>query len=155
MPVDLEKVTRDYSTKDIADYFLAQVDEEAGDSLSNLKLQKLLYYAQGAFLAIHHRPLFEDRIEAWEHGPVVPTLYRGLNHHGADPVPLERPIDLAAYEPAVRDLLDEVYLVYGQFSASKLRDMTREEAPCKNTPRGEEIDLAAMREYFSTQLVES
>src|SRR5450631_518283 len=54
----------------VADYFLSLVDEEAGDSLSNLKLQKLVYYAQGFSLALTGKRLFDEAIEAWEHGPV-------------------------------------------------------------------------------------
>ncbi len=42
----------------IADYFLTLVDDEAGDGLSNLKLQKLVYYAQGFHLALTGKPLF-------------------------------------------------------------------------------------------------
>ena len=64
------------SCHDVAQYFLAQMDEDAGDLISNLKLQKLVYYAQGFALALHGRPLFRERVEAWTHGaPVVPELY--------------------------------------------------------------------------------
>jgi hypothetical protein len=51
---------------DVAKYFVSLVDEEAGDSITNLKLQKLLYYAQGAHLALYDGPLFPERIEAAE-----------------------------------------------------------------------------------------
>ncbi len=60
---------------DVAEYFLSLADEEAGDFLSNLKLQKLVYYAQGFHLALFNRPLFMAAIHAWQHGPVVPELY--------------------------------------------------------------------------------
>ena len=59
-----------------AKYFLAQASEDAGDLISNLKLQKLVYYAQGFHLALYDEPLFLEAIEAWTHGPVVPDLYR-------------------------------------------------------------------------------
>lgn len=55
---------------DVADYFLTQSnetqsnDENSGDFLSNLKLQKLVYYAQGFFLALLNWPLFNEEIEA-------------------------------------------------------------------------------------------
>jgi uncharacterized phage-associated protein len=52
------------SAKNVAEYFLTTVDEEAGDSLSNLKVQKLCYYAQGYHLAMFGSPLFPDAIEA-------------------------------------------------------------------------------------------
>ena len=45
------------------------------DSMSHKKLQKLCYYAQAWYVTIKNKPLFEDDIEAWVHGPVVPSLY--------------------------------------------------------------------------------
>ena len=57
--------SRTLSCYDVAQYFLAQMDEDAGDLISNLKLQKLVYYAQGFALALYGRPLFPERIEAW------------------------------------------------------------------------------------------
>ena len=56
------------SAHEIAKYFVSLVDEEAGDSISNLKLQKLLYYAQGFSLAFFDRPLFSESIKAWASG---------------------------------------------------------------------------------------
>lgn len=56
------------SCSDVARYFLALVDEDAGDSLSNLKLQKLVYYAQGFHLALYGEPLFprgDSSVETW------------------------------------------------------------------------------------------
>lgn len=138
---------------EIAKYFVSLVDEEAGDSISNLKLQKLLYYAQGFGLAISGEPLFPEKIKAWLHGPVVPQVYHEYKECGASPIPVQS-VDLGRYPDEARELLDEVYAVYGQFSASKLRDMTHQEAPWKNTPQGEEISLAVMREFFQTLIIE-
>ena len=59
----------------IADY-LIWLAHEHGSFISNLKLQKLLYYAQAWHLAVFDRPLFEEKLEAWVHGPVVPSVYR-------------------------------------------------------------------------------
>ena len=51
---------------------LIRVAHENGKSISNMKLQKLLYLAQGIHLALENgAPLFEDTIEAWKYGPVV------------------------------------------------------------------------------------
>ncbi len=78
---------------EIAKYFVSLVDEEAGDSISNLKVQKLLYYAQGGYLAFHDEPLFPEAIKAWAHGPVVPQVYHEYKQYGAGPIPVE-PVDL-------------------------------------------------------------
>ena len=55
------------TAEDTAAYFLALVEEDEGELMSHLKLQKLCYYAQGFHLAITGYPLFTDRIEAWTH----------------------------------------------------------------------------------------
>lgn len=137
---------------DVARYFLALVDEDAGDSLTNLKLQKLCYYAQGFHLAIYDKPLFPERIEAWKHGPVVPELYHALKQFGAEPVQLDSEINWDKYQPEVRELLDEVYSVYGQYSAPRLRSITHQEPPWQQTPDGGIISHDLMKEYFKTQL---
>jgi uncharacterized phage-associated protein len=59
---------------DAARYLLTLDVREEGDATSNLKLQKLLYYAQGLHLALYNEPLSKGRIEAWKHGPVVPSV---------------------------------------------------------------------------------
>jgi uncharacterized phage-associated protein len=137
---------------DVAKYFVSLVDEEAGDSITNLKLQKLLYYAQGAHLALHDAPLFPERIEAWTHGPVVPDVYHRYKQHGSEPIPVEQ-IDLNAYNAQVREVLDEVNEVFGQFSALKLRAMTHNEPPWIKTPQGETIPLDLMKEFFKTMVI--
>lgn len=137
---------------DVAKYFVSVVDEEAGDSISNLKLQKLLYYAQGAYLALYDEPLFPEPIEAWMHGPVVPEVYRHYRKFGAGPIPVDR-INLQEYPARVREVLDEVNTVYGQFTASKLRAMTHLEPPWLNTPQREEISIESMKEFFKTLVI--
>jgi uncharacterized phage-associated protein len=140
---------------DVAKYFIASVDEDAGDSISNLKLQKLAYYAQGFHLAMKDAPLFPERILAWAHGPVVEELYHAFKEFGANPIKLKEEfvLDAAMYPPEVQEFLDEVYVVYGQFSATKLRNMTHQEPPWKNTPQGDEISHGAMKEYFKTLVI--
>ncbi|MGJ0580403.1 Panacea domain-containing protein [Xenorhabdus bovienii] len=117
---------------DVANYFLACSNEESGDTISNLKLQKLVYYAQGFSLVLLEKPLFEEPIEAWMHGPVVPAIYRKYRKHGNQALPIPARLDLATFSDDEKDLLDEVYSVFGQFSAWKLRNMTHEEAPWKD-----------------------
>lgn len=138
---------------DVARYFLTLTDEEAGDLISNLKLQKLVYYAQGFHLALFDSPLFEDPIEAWTHGPVVPELYHAYKEYGSDAIPVPSDVDISIYDDETQELLNEVYEVFGQFSAWKLRNMTHDEPPWKNADGGV-ITPESMKEYFSTLVVE-
>jgi uncharacterized phage-associated protein len=136
--------------RDIANYFLANVDEDSGDSISNLKLQKLVYFAQGLHLTMQGEPLFSHPIEAWDHGPVIPGLYLAFKHRGNRAIEPPEKFDADDYLPEVREILDAVLTVYGQFSAWKLRDITHDEPPWRDTPRHGEITHEALRDFFST-----
>ena len=138
------------SCDDVARYFLAKQDEDAGDTISNLKLQKLVYYAQGCALALLDRPLFKDPIWAWTHGPVVDSLYHEYKRWEAGAIPPPEDMDFTLYSHDEREVLDEVYEVYGQFSAWKLRDMTHSEPPWLETPNDSIIDQGVMKDYFKT-----
>ena len=139
---------------DVADYFLAHCDEESGDIISNLKIQKLTYYAQGFSLVLLGKPLFNEKIEAWMHGPVVPELYRKYRDCGNGALPASENFDAKKFSEDEIELLDEVYKVYGQFSAWKLRNMTHEEQPWKDAyiegAVSQEITLDSMKGFFKT-----
>lgn len=75
---------------DVANYFFSRLDEDAGDVLSNLKLQKLVYYAQGFALALLERPLFSEPLVAWQMGPVCPPLFRTYAIDGPGGFPRRR-----------------------------------------------------------------
>ena len=138
---------------DVADYLLFKLDEEAGDTISNLQLQKLIYYAQGFSLAINHEPLFDENLTAWQHGPVCIPLYNKYKEYGAGAIPVPDELDLDKFSKEDQELLDEVYDVYGQFSAWKLRNMTREEAPWKETPINGVITYDVMEHFFKGRLI--
>ena len=65
----------------VANYLLSYA-KKRNSSVDNLKLQKLLYYAQAWHLVFRGKPLFRERIEAWVHGPVVPLIYREYRKYG-------------------------------------------------------------------------
>ncbi|MCY0864080.1 MAG: DUF4065 domain-containing protein [Sulfobacillus sp.] len=141
-----------YAAETVAEYFLSLVDPEAGDAITNLKLQKLLYYAQGLHLALFGRPLFSDRMEAWMHGPVVPTVYHRYKTFGVNPLPVSEDFDPAQLDAETQAFLNEVYEVYGQFSAWKLRNMTHTESPWLDAPEGQEISHDRLQEFFQTRI---
>lgn len=142
------------SALDVAEYLLSLVNEDDGDLMSHLRLQKLLYYAQGFHLAIFDQPVFSEPIEAWTHGPVVPAVYHEYKKYGSGQIPPPDGIDFSNYSDETRELLDEVYDVYGQFSASRLRNLTHQEPPWQNAVPGRAISTEAMKGYFKTLLVD-
>lgn len=136
--------------RQIADYFLKKTEPEFGDTISNLKLQKLIYYAQGFHLALYGERLFEEDLVAWEHGPVVESLYHSFREYGAESIPVPESVRLEDFKKQQIELLDEVYEVYGQFSAWKLRNMTHSERPWLETPKKQVISPDLMNDFFKT-----
>ena len=125
----------------------------AADFISNLKLQKLLYYAQGMYLALYGEPLFEDEIVAWQYGPVVEEVYQKYKANGSDGIKdFAPPIENFSYnEEAALQFTQEAF---GQFSAWKLADMTHEETPWRDTAINSAIERAAIKKYFEEHYVE-
>jgi len=136
---------------DVAQYFLSMVDEDEGDYMTNLKLQKLLYYAQGFHLSCYDTPLFDENIEAWAHGPVIPELYFEYREFGPTPIPIPEDIDFAKFDDETRKFLDEIYSIFGQYSAWKLREMTHGEPPwqeANNIGNNTIISHESLKDYF-------
>lgn len=112
--------------REIAKWFVNRVDRESGDTISHLKLQKLVYYAQAWYLANFDEPLFNEDIEAWTHGPVVPSVWDAYKKHHWDSIPKGPDPKL---NPEVVEYLNAVFDQYGDLSARVLEDMTHEESP--------------------------
>jgi uncharacterized phage-associated protein len=149
------------SVHSVADYFILKVDRQAGDDITHLKLQKLIYYAQAWHLAMHHRPLFANRVEAWLHGPVCREIYDRFRHLSWNPIPATAAVsDFSAMDEITRDLLEEVWEVYGQYSATKLEQMTHDEAPWLEarqgihplTPSQQPISERTMADFYRSRM---
>ena len=144
-----------YNAQNIAEWFLnknrVQMNFEDSEYITNLKLQKLLYYAQGYYLAKKDTPLFQDDFLSWEHGPVIRQIYDKYKVNGAKGIEYNEDFKIDIDDETER-ILEEVYEEYGQFTAWKLRNMTHEEMPWKTTPRNEVITKEKIKEYFDTRV---
>lgn len=143
-----------YKALDIANKLLAKAANVCGgDLMSNMKLQKMLYYEQGYHLAVFRTPLFEEDIEAWMYGPVVPSVYEHFKQHGSGGINPEtdKEIHLSNEE---EDLFNEVFDAYMDFSAYGLMRKTHEENPWRKTPTGpgNVITHDTMVKFFETKL---
>ena len=136
----------------VAEYILSLSSPEEGDIISHLKLQKLLYYAQGFHLALTGCSLFEEDILNWPHGPVVKEVYDIYKSHGRSALPVPENTDFSSFTTQQKSTIDEAYNVYGQFSAWKLRQMTHEEPPWQDTNENDLITHDALKAYFKSQL---
>ena len=151
------KKIKTYSAVDLANYLRSLTNVEEGDLLSNLKLQKLCYYVQGIAVAVRDVPMFSEQIEAWQHGPVVPEIYREYSNRGSSDIPPPKEFDSLIFSKADISLINDVYDHYAQFSAWKLRNMTHEESPWVNAYKNDTcktITIEALREFFSQEIEE-
>ena len=141
------------SAKDVADFFIMKGNEDGEEGITNLKLQKLLYYAEGFYLAIFNEPLFSEKIEAWTYGPVVPTIYHTYKDWGSKSITSYNKESIGKFIDVQLDFLNEIWSVFGQFSAWKLRDMTHNEKPwLDHEADASVIPITELKEYFSTRL---
>jgi len=139
----------------VADYLL-WASRERGEPLSNLKLQKLLYYAQAWYLALNDQPLFADDFQAWVHGPVLPSQYHRFK--AAAWMPIAEPVDEPALPQELKAFLNEILDVFGVETAIALELMTHRERPWAEARRGlppdasstQVISKRSMRDFYRT-----
>jgi uncharacterized phage-associated protein len=144
---------------DVATFFI-HLANVTGSYISNLKLQKLVYYAQAWYLAIYDTPLFEEEFEAWVHGPVIPVLYREYKDFGWKPI--QQDVEEPKLPENIQDFLDEVAEVYFGCDAYELERMTHQETPWiqargflpMDTPCNQIISQESMREYYKVRAEE-
>lgn len=145
-----------YSALTIAKWFLYYnekiLEAEDADAISNLKLQKLLYYAQGCFLGLKNKPLFDEHIVNWAHGPVVEEVYYAYRNNGSNGIEYDGTYDYSI-DKETEAILEEVYKTFGKYSAWGLRNMTHEEDPWKNTVRNQIIPNSAIMRYFKEHYI--
>jgi uncharacterized phage-associated protein len=114
---------------DIAEFFI-DFTHKHGDLITNLKLQKLVYYAHAWYIALNKEKLFAEPIEAWVHGPVIPSVYRRFKQYGWNPISFQP--DDVNLTPEITDFLHEIMDAYGGYTGYELEKMTHSETPWKN-----------------------
>jgi len=158
-----------YSAKAVANYFLSKYRKHG---ITPLKIQKLVYIAHGWHLAYFDKPFVEDEdAEAWEFGPVFPSLYHEFKYRGRMPI-----IELAtilsikdrknlSFEKKIPNilksdnqtiqLLDTIWEVYGNLTGAALSSLThRENSPWaevraeSNGKRNTNIDNEIIKKYY-------
>lgn len=156
-----------YSVNAVANY-LIDLGLRDGAKLNVMRLQKLMYYAQGWHLALAHTPLFNEFIEAWEYGPVLSSLYHKFRHLGLEGITqhvvtfdsrnqLRYVESIPNNDTRTLALLDKVYETYRKYTTIQLANMTHVEGdPWDITMRKsgqmlhQQIDLQLMHDYFAS-----
>jgi uncharacterized phage-associated protein len=122
---------------DAARYFIMRAYEDGIEAeMTNMKVQKLLYYAQSLHLALYNEPLFEQEIQAWRYGPVCLPAYSFYRDFEEKQLPIPREESLLQVSPENKELLEEVWGYFGGYHAYRLSDMTHGEFPWKKARKG-------------------
>lgn len=162
-----------YNAQDIAKWFLyknyaeekqnvaTNDNYEVYDGITHLKLQKLLYNAQGVFLAMTGKKLFTDDLEAWTHGPVVREVYDTYCVFGRSPIIIpatpenDEIVKKIDSDPETKEILDMVYDNFSIYTAWQLREMSHAKgSPWDKTEINETIDIKLIEDYFKKEVIE-
>ena len=139
------------SALDIAKYFLILVDRDEGDAMTHLKLQKLIYFAQGVSLACTDTLLFDEPMMAWPHGPVSSSVYSHYKIFAQNAIPQPPEMDFDIYDQSIKNLICKVYNFYGGRTASYLRNLSHEHIAWKNANNSDDktIDYNDVKTDFA------
>lgn len=147
----------------VADYFIYKANS-SNKKISNKKLQKLLYYAQAWSLVLLQDKLFDEKIEAWVHGPAIKRVYDKYKIFGFNPITKDVAVSVIESIPSkTQALLDNVWSVYGDLDAEYLEMLTHSEVPWQEAREGlqnsesseSEISLTTMRDFYVEKLKKS
>ena len=146
-----------YDPRGIANLMLDEADR-LGIAVTNLALQKLLYFAHGIFLINFKRPLVSGYFEAWQYGPVHPAAYKAFRSSGSDPISYrakaqdaitgESVAILEPSNPDVRRLVQQVLGSYGNLSPGRLVDISH----AKGSPWDFVVDKARTSVAFGLRI---
>lgn len=119
----------------VADWVLTK------ESMTPKKLQKMVYYAYAWFLTFFNESeddlsnrLFNEHFEAWVHGPVCPELYRKYKDHGWQEIPKIK--GTVPFNEDVNDIFEQVWDVYGSYTAGQLESISHQEEPWQKARDG-------------------
>ena len=154
-----------YDVLDVSRHII-NYSNECEYGISNLKLQKLLYFVQAFFIldSLGEKVCFHEKIEAWDFGPVVPEAYREYKQYGGGNIPPIRSylefngtwdvarkpfVDIIPKEDAA--LIDAVVDGLSEYSATYLVEITHDQSPWKDAyapKENNEITIEALKAYF-------
>lgn len=127
-------------------------EEEQYDPLNPLRVQKLLYFAEAWSLEILDRSLFQEPIQAWKFGPVVPSVYHEYKPLERSTIPFEAVEMYADLDPKLAAVVRASWDYYRDFAVHALVDMTHREMPWlrarDSLPRDAKCDRPILREWI-------
>lgn len=139
-----------FDARAVANEFL-RIAAQSRRRLTNMQLQKLVYIAHGYTLAILHKPLVWQSVEAWRYGPVIKDLYYALRAYGAgivtQPIPV---LSNKSLPDNQREIIATVEDAYSRFTGPQLSTMTHK----AGTPWAKVYDPNRDSEIIPDQMIE-
>ena len=113
----------------VAQYIFTEYRRITGEVIDEMKLHKLLYFAQRESLAITNEPLFEGEFEGWKYGPVCKEIRNSITRDG-----------IIDYDSDISDeckyIINNIILEYGALASWKLSELSHKEISWRNSRKG-------------------
>ena len=157
-----------YNVLDVSRYIIETLKERSVH-ISNLKLQKLLYYTQGLYVTGTNMEvaLFDEDFEAWDYGPAIPIVYREFKYNGSSSITdtsimkydyndghfsfISLPFNCNIIDADDQIFINKILDIYGTLSANQLVQLTHKEKPWLDVyQKGKNniITKESLRDYF-------
>lgn len=149
---EIERADFMYRALTVAEHIIRRCNK-LGRPISNLKLQKILYFVQAEFLVTTGYVCFQEEIEAWDFGPVVPVVYHRYKVYGSASIPyFLRGTAHGILESDVK-IMDGIIDECAKYSAAKLVEITHNQTPWKKAYRSSNkvITPESMKQYFEEE----
>lgn len=115
---------------EVADHFIAR----SGNTKTQLQIQKMTYFAHGFMLGVFGIPLIYDRVEAWDWGPVIPSLWSRFKRYGSDIILAKAVPPAIPFTPQETEILDAVWNHYGRYCGYYLSMLAHDDGSGRETP---------------------
>ncbi|MDV3199196.1 MAG: DUF4065 domain-containing protein [Sweet potato little leaf phytoplasma] len=150
------------NNKPINVFDIAQFFVNKDEKINKMKIQALLYYAQGYSLAKYNQVLFEEPLEAWPYGPLISAVYAETLCQEIQPhfqfFDFRSRMSNAAFTPEQKEILAQVFIAFGNLSVTQLQEQIKQEEPWRNTYQADklyaacEIKPVLLRQFFTKNL---
>ena len=131
----------------VAEYIIYEAQKRK-NPVTNTKLQKLLYFVQGSYLAKHNKKAFEDNIIAWEYGPVVKDIYYKYSLYGAELIIVTKEFDskISVMLSEIINIVLEAFLNINQ--TDLIEETIKRGSPWSYTDIDDVISIEDIKDYF-------
>lgn len=140
-----------YSALTIAQYIIKH-ELDANRPVTNLRLQKLLYFVQGNFYTLFNQECFYDKIEAWDYGPTIPSVYFKYSIFGSCTIFDFQKEDIEKISNYHKKYISLILNINSRYSTQDLVKISKNQKPWINAylpTFSREITKESIKNYFT------